>query len=210
MNGDFYNQDYYERGIESGKSCYQNYRWVPELTVPMAMTIIEFLGLKRQDQILDFGCAKGYLVKALRMLHRQAWGVDISDYALSQVPSDTAEYCCLAGGGPSFFPRMYDYGIAKDVFEHIPEEELPTVLQELPAVFLFAVIPLGDKGVYRAKANNFDTSHVVCKDEKWWEQMFLQNNWTLHWKGFRVDGIKDSYYPHSPTGHGFFILKKVR
>ena len=39
MNGDEYNQDYFERGIELGISGYNNYRWMPEFTIPMAMTM---------------------------------------------------------------------------------------------------------------------------------------------------------------------------
>lgn len=69
-----YDREYFEYGVETGKSNYQNYRWIPELTIPMAMTIIDLLGIKPNESVLDYGCAKGYLVKALRMLHRNAWG----------------------------------------------------------------------------------------------------------------------------------------
>ena len=88
-----YNESYFERGLESGLSLYQNYRWIPELTIPMAMTIIDFLGIKRHQTILDFGCAKGFLVKAFRLLYRSAYGVDsggICSRAIIQASGDQA------------------------------------------------------------------------------------------------------------------------
>ena len=34
-----YDKDYYENGVAKGISGYENYRWIPELTYPMAYTI---------------------------------------------------------------------------------------------------------------------------------------------------------------------------
>jgi len=39
-------------------------------------------------RVLDVGCAKGFMVKAFKDLGVEAWGVDISEYALSQAPED--------------------------------------------------------------------------------------------------------------------------
>ena len=64
MTMNIYDKNYYECGIESGKSLYTNYRWMPELTIPMCSRMIEHLKISSRDKILDFGCAKGYSVKA--------------------------------------------------------------------------------------------------------------------------------------------------
>ena len=47
-----YNGDYFERGAETGVSLYSNYRWLPELTIPMCHHIIQFLNLKNMFCIL--------------------------------------------------------------------------------------------------------------------------------------------------------------
>ncbi len=40
------------------------------------------------QRVLDIGCAKGFLVKAFKNIGIEAWGVDISKYALSNAPRD--------------------------------------------------------------------------------------------------------------------------
>ena len=74
----FYDKDYFENGLGSTKSCYENYRWIPELTIPMANKLINYLEINNNYKLLDFGCSKGYLVKALRLLDYDCYGVDIS------------------------------------------------------------------------------------------------------------------------------------
>ena len=200
---DVYDRDYFERGIESGKSCYQNYRWIPELTLPMAMVMIDHLGIKRGQTILDYGCAKGFLVKALRMLGRDAWGVDISSYAIGQADP---EHCFLLNDDEMRLSRSH-FCIAKDVFEHVSEKMLPKVLDWIDAGTMLAVVPLGDGNKYRAPANNMDVTHKTCNPEWWWKALFKRNNWKLKHFTFKIPGIKDSYERHS-TAHGFFTLEK--
>ena len=67
-NYEDYDEDYFERGLSSGKSGYDNYRWLPELTIKFAYKIIKELNLREGDRVLDYGCAKGFFVKALRIL----------------------------------------------------------------------------------------------------------------------------------------------
>ncbi|MDH3324467.1 MAG: methionine biosynthesis protein MetW, partial [Candidatus Peregrinibacteria bacterium] len=90
-----YDAEYFENGIASGKSGYQDYRWMPERTIKFAHKIIKELGLRDGDKVLDFGCAKGYLVKAFRILDIDAYGCDISRYAISEADKDIAPYLGL-------------------------------------------------------------------------------------------------------------------
>ncbi len=43
-------------------------------------------------KVLDVGCAKGFLVKAFRDQGIEAWGVDVSEYALSAAPKEVKKY----------------------------------------------------------------------------------------------------------------------
>ena len=207
-----FDADYYECGIETGKSCYQSYRWMPEATMAMAMSIIDALDIKPRHTILDYGCAKGYLVKALRILHRKAWGVDISEYAISQVDKETNGYCTTLEkfNNGCDFPTHFDFCIAKDVFEHIPKEELCELLQNINVDKMFVVVPLGDNGKYFAPANDLDVTHIICEDQWWWRRLFQENGWRVTSMNPVMKGVKDSYTEAYPSAHGFYFLDRDR
>lgn len=204
MNKTFFDEDYYMRGLETGKSAYSQYRWIPELTIPLAMSLIDHLHIQKTQSILDLGCSKGYLVKALRLLHREAWGIDISEYALSCVPEDVKPFCGLPN---QLGKKEFTICVAKDVFEHIPLGELSEVLENIKAKRLFAIVPLGVNGKYTAEVNNMDQSHVICETADWWERCFYNNEWLTIDFSYQVDGIKESY-KNIPRAHGFFTLEK--
>ena len=87
---ELYDENYFERGLQLGISGYTAYSWMPELTLKMANFLIEDLDLK-ENKVLDYGCAKGYLVKALRHYGITAFGYDASKYAISEtLPKDSS------------------------------------------------------------------------------------------------------------------------
>ncbi len=208
-----YDADYFERGIETGKSNFQNYRWLPELTIPMAMSIVDLLEIKRGEPVLDYGCAKGYLVKALRLLHRDAWGADISEYALRQADKDIARYLVnadiLVKRWINKVPTHYKNVVCKDVLEHIPFIDLTFLLKNLDCEKLFAVIPLGNNGKYNAPANDRDATHIVCEPESWWLKLFRDCGWAPTFVSNRVDGIKD-HYADIPNAHLFCVHRRSK
>ncbi len=203
----FFDEDYFMRGIETGKSAYQQYHWIPELTMPMVMRIIDYLHIRPDQTILDFGCALGYVVKAFRLLNRQAWGFDISEYAISHVDSEVKPYCFTLKN-PVEIPERFDFCIAKDVLEHIDYNSIVSVLRYIDAKNLFSIIPLGENGKYDAPKNNLDKSHIICEGLQWWIDTFLKAGWELIHMGYRIDGIKDDYYREYPRAHGFFFCRR--
>ena len=52
----------------------------------MVRKFIKTYNLKKNDKVLDVGCAKGYLVYDFHQAGIDAYGVDISKYALSKCP----------------------------------------------------------------------------------------------------------------------------
>src|SRR5215218_4972349 len=61
----------------------------------------------RPTSVLDAGCAMGFLVEALRERGVEAWGIDVSEYAISQVHESVSEYCTV-GSLAEPLPRRYD------------------------------------------------------------------------------------------------------
>lgn len=207
-----FNKDYYENGVSSGISLYTNYTWMPELTIPMAFRIIEILGIKENHTILDYGCAKGYLVRAMRLLYRNCYGVDISEYAVGEADSKISKYLSIMedASGLKKLPfgiSKFDFIIAKDVFEHISPEELKKVIANIRDISncLFVIVPLGDGEKYYETAYEFDRTHIIREDVSWWTDQFIDAGFSVDKLDYRVTGIKDNW--KEKRGNGIFILK---
>jgi SAM-dependent methyltransferase len=206
-----YDRDYYEHGPESGKSLYVNYRWLPELTLPMCATLLRQLGIGHDETILDFGCAKGYMVRAFRLLGRAADGVDVSAYAIGCAPRDVAPYLRLiAPDAEILLPRerKYDWVMAKDVLEHVAYAALDGVLRRLRGACrrMFVAVPLGNNGRYRVPAYELDATHVIREDLAWWSKAFGSAGFSVASASYQFPGVKENYR-RWPRGNGFFVLE---
>lgn len=203
-----YDETYYERGIEMGVSGYSNYRWLPELTIPMCKSIVNYLGLDCGSRVLDFGCAKGFVVKALRELGIDAWGVDVSEYAISHADPKTAPYLKLLTEENDCSYHTFDWVISKDVFEHIPYDQLDNVLGKLSNYCnkLFCVVPLGQDGKFVIPDYENDVTHIIRENKEWWVEKVKNNGFDVMFTEFRVTGIKDNW-AHYPFGNLFLIAK---
>lgn len=209
--GAVYDEEYFETGVQSGKSGYQDYRWMPERTIKFAHKIAKELGLREEDDILDYGCAKGFLVKAFRILDIPAYGCDISKYALSHADPEVAEHLKLMNDGKIPFDISFRQIIAKDVFEHLSESQLEQTLQECKRVSdrLFVIVPLGDGKKFIIPSYENDVTHVQRQPWGWWEQKFQEKGWLMDRFSYIVPGMKDNW-AHYEKGNGFFFLKIKR
>jgi len=207
-----YDEDYFENGLISGRSGYLNYRWLPELTIKMAYNVVKSLPIQNTEKVLDFGCAKGFLVKALRILGFDAYGCDISDYAIKNLDSDVRDFCrkCSSGNLIPFDEESFDWLIGSGVLEHLMEEELDNFLQ-ISKKFtkkMFFDIPLGCNGKYIAPQQDNDITHVLRKDEGWWTDKMTNAGWKLKNFSFHFPVLRENWTSKHPKSFGFFILEK--
>src|SRR5262245_20855665 len=80
--------------------------------------------------VLDVGCAKGFLVEALRDGGVEAFGIDISSYAISQVREDMRRYCWV-GSALDPFPQHYDLVTCMEVLEHLSRPDAEAAVGNL-------------------------------------------------------------------------------
>lgn len=86
----------------------------------------------RPSSVLDAGCAMGFLVEALRERGVEAWGVDVSEFAISQVDESVREFCSVASLAEPL-RRRYDLIVSVEVLEHIPPAETGAAIATLCA-----------------------------------------------------------------------------
>lgn len=207
-DGSVYNEDYFLRGKESGKSLYTNYQWLPELTIPMVRAIAAHCGIQKQDRILDFGCARGYVVRAFREEGYDAWGIDISEWAIRNADDGIKPYLNWCANGPCLVAKEFDWVIAKDVLEHVEAiDETVDTLKVTASKGIFAVVPLAHGREYDVPEYEKDVTHIHRRPLQWWVSHFHQAGWSVEAR-YRVNGVKDNY-AHYSTGNGFITARRL-
>lgn len=204
-----FDEDYYERGEATGKSCYTNYRWIPEMTIPLAHEIATLLRLDSHDWILDYGCAKGYLVKALHLLgYTRTYGYDISSYAISNGDPDVSGY--ISTGIPHWC--SFDVVIAKDVLEHSedPVSDLFKINRRMgDHGKLLVVVPLGDGDRYIIPEMENDETHRIRQPIDWWVDAIQESEFYVESFGFQTGPLmKKRWVDQYPQGHGFVVARR--
>ncbi len=164
-----YNKEYYEKYDMDGICV--NYQDSDLLTVffrNLAQRIVDELHPKT---VLDGGCAMGHLVAALRDLGVEAYGIDISQYAISMVREDLRPYCAvgsLADPLPAAFPERFDLIVSLEVLEHLTQADGQAAIANLCAHtdrFLFCSTP-----------DDFeDPTHINVQPTAYWAGLFAQN-----------------------------------
>ena len=208
-NRDEFDREYFEQGPMTGKSLYTNYRWLPELTLPLCHHLVTYYGMMPEDRILDFGCAKGYVVHGLRLLGYDAHGIDVSEYAISQSPREVNGYVTKIEP----FEKIsinYDWVICKDILEHLPYESIDEQLQLLADCTkkLIAMVPLGDGHKYYIEAYEQDVTHIIREDLKWWEERFFRNGFNVDEMTYDMGPFKKNWQIH-PQGNGLFCCSTL-
>lgn len=206
FSGDFYDRDYFENGVQTKKSWYTNYHFMPRKTFREAFAYIDCLGLDEKSKVLDFGCSKGFLVRALRTLEIDTDGTDISDYALEFTPYGCWD--CKVERNWKNREGHYSHIVCKDVFEHMTPEQLHETLVRLSTLagVMMCVVPMGDNGKYRIPEYHLDKSHIIAEDELWWTSAFEKAGWIVVEHFNHLNGLKDNW-AYCPNGNHVFVLE---
>ena len=206
-SGARYDADYFLRGKQTGKSLYEDYRWLPNLTIPMCQAVTNYLGIKKTQTVLDFGCARGYMVKALRLLGFDAYGQDVSEWAIGNCDADVKQHLKLKDK----LTHEFDWIIAKDVLEHVQDADaMVTEMRAHARAGIFVVVPLSsqDGQPYVLTDYELDVTHIHRLTLASWVRMFLHRGWDVK-ATYRVPGIKDNHYVTAwEPGDGFIVATR--
>ncbi len=150
---------YYSTGC--GHLPYErNQAWLAQFD-QFAQRIIDLI---QPHTVLDAGCALGMLVETLRHRGVEAWGIDISEYAIQNVASDMQPYCQV-GSITEPFGRRYDLIVTIEVVEHMPQADSEAAVANLcrhSDDIIFSSSPFDYKEV----------SHFNVQPPEYWAELF--------------------------------------
>lgn len=123
-----YGRDYFDGSRDVGYGGYRyDGRWQP-----VARDIVGQYGLKPGDRVLDIGAAKGFLVKDLLALGIDAYGVDVSEYALMTCEPEVVGRLHLGSAESLPFPdKSFACVLSINTLHNLKKPELIRALQEI-------------------------------------------------------------------------------
>lgn len=148
-----FNQDFYDRiwgTVHRHEYCQH-----------LAQSLIQKYGKCR---ILDIGTGCGFLVSELRRLGCDAWGLEISDYAIQN--SCCPDYVRRGDIRDIPFGSRFDVVHSQGVWGYFPEEDIQTAIAECRRV--------GRIQHHNIDYDDADPDHayLVVKPKAWWDNQF--------------------------------------
>jgi 2-polyprenyl-3-methyl-5-hydroxy-6-metoxy-1,4-benzoquinol methylase len=137
----------------------------------------------KPSNVLDVGCAKGFLVEGLRDLGVDACGFDVSEVAISEVREDIQPYCVVGSvDDPKMYEGFYDFVSCIEVLEHVSEDMALKSIEFMcnhTNIILFSSTP-----------SDFDEpTHINVQPPEYWDNAFAKNGFIRtrdHWQAHVV------------------------
>lgn len=125
----FYGKQYYKAvnpRIDGGYDDIENLR--DNLRV-LARILLEHFAPRR---LLDVGCSMGFVVEALREQNIEAYGIDLSEYAIAHAPPSIKPYVKVGNVLDIDYPdESFDTVLCSEVLEHLPVDYVDQAIEEL-------------------------------------------------------------------------------
>ncbi len=117
-------------------------------------------------RVLDIGCAKGFLVESLRDRGVEAFGFDISEYAIGEVRPDIRQFCWV-GNVKDPIREDYDLVTCIEVLEHVPEADALQAIRHMTAHT--------DNVLFSSTPEAFqEPTHINVRPVLYWLQQFRE------------------------------------
>jgi hypothetical protein len=114
--------------------------------------------------MLDAGCAIGMLVEAMRARGVEAYGIDVSEWAIENMPDDVRQYCRQASLADPI-DGHYDLVTCVEVIEHIPQPDDALAIEQMCAV--------SDRVLVSSSPHDYsEPTHVTVRPPEEWAALF--------------------------------------
>ncbi len=165
----YYDQSYFDGGPESsGYSSYTD-SWIWS---PITELILYFFD--HPTSVLDWGCAKGYLICRLVERGVDAHGIEVSRYAKAQCPEAVKTRIALVEEPVApLRDDSVDVVCSFETLEHISKHDVPQVLSEMARVgrkWFFG-------SIFLEGMQSGDPTHICVQTREWWDERFAEAGW---------------------------------
>ncbi len=172
----YFNKDYWTTGKKSGYNP-SRYNRGDYMNEAKAVFLTSLYG--GDGCWLEVGCAFGWVVEHLVDLGVDAYGYDISKYAIRNSPEEIKHRLKCSDGLDArlWNPEQFDVIVSFETAEHVPMLNAGTWLYNLaswlkPGGKLFLTICLGSDNIRGLEDN--DLSHQTLQPRIWWEDYLEQ------------------------------------
>jgi SAM-dependent methyltransferase len=180
FKADYYDEEYFQPHNRKSSYIYP-FTWEVEREGCMACakTIIEHFN---PSNVLELGCAKGFLLKALKELKPdiEVVGCDISRFALENLIEPFPVFLCDVRDGIPVKSQSFDVVVATNLLEHIDHEYVAGVIAELRRVsrrWVFVSMPISLQNANLLHLG--DQSHVSVLPLSYWICQFYRHGFLL-------------------------------
>jgi len=184
MTDNRYNEDYFK---SANYSDYSERRERYIMTAKNMIHTLEALSFIDNDsRILDYGCAVGFLMEGFKLRgYSNIFGYDISEWAVTQARSK----------GLTILDKLeptIDFMVALDVFEHMTDEDISTVIETVQPPSILVRIPCAEEGTdFHLAVSRRDQTHINCKNKEAWKEYFKSHGFDVALK-LKLETIYDS------------------
>jgi len=182
-----YGEEYFDGSRDYGYGGYRyDGRWKS-----VAKDIIAHFGLKLGSRVLDVGCGKGFLVKDLLSMGIDAYGVDISRYALMSCESEVIGRLHLGSADNLPFPdNSFEAVLSINTIHNLNRDRCKVALSEIQRL---------SPGRGFVQVDSFRTPEQKAIFESWvltaefydyptgWELLFNEAGYTGDWNWTIID-----------------------
>jgi SAM-dependent methyltransferase len=205
MSSAYYGKGYWE---DAEGSNYRNYGDDPGW--PVIASLIEHLSNGNSSTVYEVACAKGYLVNWLNNFGLDAYGIDISDYAIENSVADIRSRLSVANAvSLPWDTDTADYVLSMEFFEHVPENEIDNVLSEKMRVLKSGGLMLMKINIddhQSSSESDNDHSHFTIMPREWWESIFEKSGLV---RDKNIEDMLDYAFSNRDWKGRFFAWRKI-
>jgi hypothetical protein len=174
---DWFDADYFDHGIKS--NWQQGYHW--KHFEGIFRDTAGFLTTAFPDArtFFDAGCAKGFLVRSLHDAGLEAWGCDVSTFAIENADKIAAPYLTSSPAEIFQWDRDYDILVALHLLPQMTGQQAISFLTHARmhvTTALVAAIPLFEDESKREYGLG-DAAHISRHNRQWWHELIVSAGW---------------------------------